>query len=147
MTLYNIWLLQVKCIALLFILILKNRSNRICFCIMKNRTGSNPGLNTLYQITRKKSYFIQISRCLAKDPARRPSPDEILSHSWFEDVTFSVSDRSGSINTLPNEVVITPAQVVQPSDIYYIYLDHTMAQKTTTTTTKYRHKSNHQVAP
>lgn len=52
-----------------------------------------------------------ITRCLAKDPARRPSPDEILSHSWFADPSFSeLSDRkSGSINTLPNEVVITPA--------------------------------------
>jgi len=49
-----------------------------------------------------------ISHCLSKDPARRPTPDEILDHAWFADYpVFSTSFRS--IDELPNEVVITNA--------------------------------------
>jgi len=48
-----------------------------------------------------------ISRCLAKDPSRRPTPDQILSHDWFADA-LEPANR-GRLSELPNEVVITPA--------------------------------------
>lgn len=56
-----------------------------------------------------------ISRCLAKDPAYRPTPDEILAHAWFDDHKLVDHRMNPSVHgfriaqSLPNEVVINHA--------------------------------------